>query len=354
MRAVLNAAVRTEVGSNAVKQVRKAGRIPAVLYGHGEQNVNLSLAGDEVHALIRHGSKLVDLKGDVADTALIRDVQWSTFGTDVLHVDLARVSADERVHVTVPVEVKGRKGQVTVVDTDETPRRDTTLEGLVKLRAAFQNDGKATAGNAPGLNDGAAAVLRSPYLLGIGGYIALLAVSNTMIYFTQAHIVLSSADTFSERVQSFALFDALAESAVLLTQLFITTRIIRRLGVGWTLAILPLVTALGFAALALWPVFGMMALFQALHRGARHAISRPARETLFGVLSPADKYKAKPVVDVFVYRGGDVAGAGIDALLRVAGLTLTGIAAATVPLAAAWTALSVALGRAQARRSSPE
>jgi len=201
-----------------------------------------------------------------------------------------------------------------------------------------------------GFLDGAAAVLRSPYLLGIGGYIALLAVSNTMIYFTQAHIVLSSADTFSERVQSFALFDALAESAVLLTQLFITTRIIRRLGVGWTLAILPLVTAAGFAALAVWPVFGMMALFQALHRGARHAISRPARETLFSVLSPADKYKAKPVVDVFVYRGGDVAGAGIDALLRVAGLTLTGIAAATVPLAAAWTALSVALGRAQARR----
>ena len=107
MRAVLNAAVRTEVGSNAVKQVRKAGRIPAVLYGHGEQNLNLSLAGDEVYALIRHGGKLVDLKGDVADTALIRDVQWDTFGTDVLHVDLARVSAEERVHVTVPVEVKG-------------------------------------------------------------------------------------------------------------------------------------------------------------------------------------------------------------------------------------------------------
>jgi large subunit ribosomal protein L25 len=107
MRAVLNAAVRTEVGSNAVKQVRKAGRIPAVLYGHGEQNVNLSLVGDEVNALIRHGSKLVDLKGDVADTALIRDVQWSTFGTAVLHVDLARVSAEELVRVTVPVEVKG-------------------------------------------------------------------------------------------------------------------------------------------------------------------------------------------------------------------------------------------------------
>jgi acetyl-CoA C-acetyltransferase len=61
----------------------------------------------------------------------------------------------------VPVEVKGRKGQVTVVDTDETPRRDTTLEGLAKLRPAFQKEGKVTAGNAPGLNDGAAAVVIS-------------------------------------------------------------------------------------------------------------------------------------------------------------------------------------------------
>jgi acetyl-CoA C-acetyltransferase len=59
----------------------------------------------------------------------------------------------------IPVEVKGRKGQVSVVDTDETPRRDTTLEGLAKLRPAFQKDGKVTAGNAPGLNDGAAAVV---------------------------------------------------------------------------------------------------------------------------------------------------------------------------------------------------
>jgi len=198
--------------------------------------------------------------------------------------------------------------------------------------------------------DGAAAVIKSPYLLGIGGYIALLAIANTMIYFAQANIILDSTDTFSQRVRSFALFDALAETTVLLTQLFITTRIIRRLGVGWTLAILPLVTAAGFAALALWPVLGMMAVFQALHRGARHAISRPARETLFGVLSPADKYKAKPVVDVFVYRGGDVAGAGIDALLRTAGLPLAGIAAATIPFAAAWAVLSVWLGRAQKAR----
>ncbi len=58
-----------------------------------------------------------------------------------------------------PVEIKGRKGQVTVFDTDETPRRDTSLEVLAKLRPAFQKEGRVTAGNAPGLNDGAAAVV---------------------------------------------------------------------------------------------------------------------------------------------------------------------------------------------------
>ncbi|MBS1249946.1 MAG: Acetyl-CoA acetyltransferase [Chloroflexi bacterium] len=61
----------------------------------------------------------------------------------------------------VPVEVKGRKGKVTIFDTDETPRRDTSLEALSKLRPAFVKDGKVTAGNTPGLNDGASAVVIS-------------------------------------------------------------------------------------------------------------------------------------------------------------------------------------------------
>ena len=58
-----------------------------------------------------------------------------------------------------PVEVKGRKGKVTIFDVDETPRRDTSIEVLSKLRPAFITDGKVTAGNAPGLNDGASAVV---------------------------------------------------------------------------------------------------------------------------------------------------------------------------------------------------
>jgi acetyl-CoA C-acetyltransferase len=59
----------------------------------------------------------------------------------------------------VPVEIRGKKGDVTLFDTDESPRRDTSLESLAKLKPAFRKDGKVTAGNAPGLNDGGAAVV---------------------------------------------------------------------------------------------------------------------------------------------------------------------------------------------------
>jgi AAA family ATP:ADP antiporter len=223
-----------------------------------------------------------------------------------------------------------------------SPSAGTATGGVT----AGEQDGEQIGGS---FWDGATAVATSPYLLSIGGYIVLLAISNTMIYFTQANIILGSTDTFSQRVESFAQFDMLAQIATLITQMFITTHLIRRLGVGWTLTILPVVTVAGFAVLAVWPVYGVMAIFQALHRATRYAVARPARETLFSVVPPAEKYKAKPVVDVFLYRAGDVAGAGIDGALRALGLALGWVAAATVPLAAVWAVLAVGLGKAQAR-----
>jgi len=201
-----------------------------------------------------------------------------------------------------------------------------------------------------GAIDGLTEIARSPYLIGIGLWILAMAISNTLIYFAQASFVLDESDAFSEMIGRFAWFDMLAQIATLITQIFITTRLIARVGVGWTLAILPLVTTVGFGVLAIWPTFGVMALFQAIHRATRYAISRPARETLFSVVPPSEKYKAKPIIDVPVYRGGDLLGAGFDGLLRALGLTLGWMAFATVPFAAVWTVLSIGMGRAQTRR----
>ena len=198
--------------------------------------------------------------------------------------------------------------------------------------------------------DGLRAVLTSPYLLGVGLWVVFMAVANTMVYFTQANIILTDSDTFSQLVGNFAQFDYVAQFATLVTQLFVTTHLIRKVGVGWTLAVLPLVTLAGFAVLAVWPLYGVMLIFSAVHRATRYAISRPSRETLFSVVTPSEKYKAKPVVDVFLYRFGDAAGAGIDGMFAALGLTLAWVAMSTAPLAGMWIMLSIGMGRAQARR----
>lgn len=98
---------REAVGTSRVQKLRATGLVPAVLYGHGEANVNLAIAKDAVNNVIRHGSKMLALTGAVQDTALLREVQWDSFGIDVLHVDLTRVSKDEAVEVTLPVELHG-------------------------------------------------------------------------------------------------------------------------------------------------------------------------------------------------------------------------------------------------------
>ena len=98
---------RTEIGSNASKRLRAKGQVPAILYGHGEENLNLMVAADSISNVIKHGTKLLSLTGDVTDTAILKEVQWDAFGTEVLHVDLNRVSASESVEVTLPVHLHG-------------------------------------------------------------------------------------------------------------------------------------------------------------------------------------------------------------------------------------------------------
>jgi len=98
---------RTETGKRRMRRMRAAGSVPAVLYGHGEETVVLSVPTEQLNAAIRHGSQLVDLTGELSESALISEIQWDTYGGDVLHVDLTRVSKTEQVDVTVPLELRG-------------------------------------------------------------------------------------------------------------------------------------------------------------------------------------------------------------------------------------------------------
>lgn len=98
---------RQAVGTSKVQKLRATGMIPAILYGHGEANVNLAVAKDAVNSVIRRGSKMLALTGAIQDTALLREVQWDAFGIEILHIDLARVSRDEAVEITLLVELHG-------------------------------------------------------------------------------------------------------------------------------------------------------------------------------------------------------------------------------------------------------
>lgn len=94
-------------GSRAMIKIRESGSIPAILYGHGEENVCLTVSLNTINQLIKHGTKLVTMTGDVSDTALLRAVQWSSMGDYIIHVDFARVSQSETVDVTVPIHLHG-------------------------------------------------------------------------------------------------------------------------------------------------------------------------------------------------------------------------------------------------------
>ncbi|MBX3354106.1 MAG: hypothetical protein KF724_00230 [Phycisphaeraceae bacterium] len=204
--------------------------------------------------------------------------------------------------------------------------------------------------------EGATRLVRSPYLLGTALFVIFLTISSTLLYFTRAELVVDARRELEARIALFARMDAWTQGATLVMQLFVTGQLIRRLGIGWTLAVLPMVTVSGFGVLAWmqhrgvegWQLFAAVTAFSAVHSAVRFAIARPTRETLFTVVEEADRYKVKPVIDLFVYRGGDVAGAWLTAL--VAGMW--GMLMLALPLGAIWGGMSLWLAVAQRRRAA--
>ncbi len=107
MSEALTVKKRDSLGKRNNRRLRDSGSVPVVLYGHGEESLNLSVPADALSAALRHGARVVDLTGDVKEKAFIRELQWDTFGNHVLHVDFTRVSLDERLQIEVNVILRG-------------------------------------------------------------------------------------------------------------------------------------------------------------------------------------------------------------------------------------------------------
>jgi AAA family ATP:ADP antiporter len=194
---------------------------------------------------------------------------------------------------------------------------------------------------------GVSHVVRSPYLIGISWFLILYSVGSTILYFAQADIVGREYADRAARTTVLAQVELAAQVLTIVVQAFLTGRVIRWLGLAVTLALLPLLSMIGFGALAFMPVFSTLAIFTVLRRGTNFALTNPSMEVLFTVVRREDKYKAKSFIETFIYRGGDQLAAWLYAGLSALGLGLVGISMTAVPLGAVWLMLGLWLGRKQ-------
>jgi ATP:ADP antiporter, AAA family len=200
--------------------------------------------------------------------------------------------------------------------------------------------------------EGLRAVFRSRYLLAISAYVVILAVMSTFLYFTRLQMVAALGDDLDMRTTVFAQIDLITQVTTLVLQAIVAGHLMKRLGVHVALALLPVTVALGFIGLAMVASLVVLVIFEALFRAVQRAITRPARETLYTVVSREDKYKSKAFIDTFVFRTGDVAGAQTEGLLGRLGMGLAALASVAVPLAIVWAALGFWLARMQREQAA--
>jgi AAA family ATP:ADP antiporter len=188
-------------------------------------------------------------------------------------------------------------------------------------------------------------VVQSPYLALIAVFVLLLTWVSTFLYLEQQALVAQVFTDRDSRTEFFNTIDFWVQAASLVVQMFLFGRIFRWLGLRALLVLVPLLMTLGYAMLALNPTFAVLVGVMVVRRVGEYSIARPARDTLYTVVTREEKYKAKSLIDTFVYRGGDATSASLHALLKSTfGLGLSGIAWVGVGIAAAWAAVAYSLG----------
>ncbi|HET7456289.1 MAG TPA: MFS transporter, partial [Gemmatimonadaceae bacterium] len=195
-----------------------------------------------------------------------------------------------------------------------------------------------------GLWNGFTHVARSPYFLAICAYFVLYTVGSTFLYFQQADIVGHTYTGRAAQTAVLAKIDFASQLVSMIAQALLTGRVMRRVGVGPTLAILPATSVLGFLWLGFVPTLAVLATFTVIRKATNYAFTNPATEVLYTVVSREDKYKAKSFIDTFVYRAGDQTGAWSYAGLATLGLSGAALAFVSAPLSAVLLGIGLWLG----------
>jgi AAA family ATP:ADP antiporter len=199
--------------------------------------------------------------------------------------------------------------------------------------------------------DGFADFLSHRFLLGIGLFILLYTMMSSFVYFELKNIMVEYDR--ATRSQYWGMMDLIVNSLAIFTALFATSRLATRFGLAVTLALVPVIMIFGWIAVAIAPGLALLIGLQIIRRAGNYAITRPGREMLFTGVGRETRFKTKPVIDIVVYRGGDVlAGWTYTGLAQGIGLGLGAIALVAALIAMCWTLVAIFLGTRFERKSN--
>jgi len=184
----------------------------------------------------------------------------------------------------------------------------------------------------------------NPYLLGIGAFILLYVFIGSFVYFEQKNLLVDYSR--AERTQILGSIDWLVNVVTFGMAFFVTGRLVGKVGMPAALALMPVLVCAGLLILAFAPVLTVLLALQVFRRGGNYGLTRPAREMLYTNVTQEERFKAKPVVDIVVYRGGDAVSGTLFAFLTDGiGLGIAAVALVGSAIAAAWAGVGVWLGR---------
>lgn len=191
---------------------------------------------------------------------------------------------------------------------------------------------------------GFSSLIKNPYLISISLFILFYVVMNTFIYFELRKLLIDFDR--DARTQIWASIDLIVNVLAIVTAIFLTGRITTRFGMPTTLALIPVLMVLGWLVVAISPILLFLIGLQIIRRAGNYAITKPGREMLFTLVDNEARYKVKPVIDIVVYRGGDMLTAWFYTFLTATlGLGLSGVSIIAAAVASLWAITGLYLGK---------
>jgi|TARA_B100001540_G_scaffold46557_1_gene41577 AAA family ATP:ADP antiporter len=191
---------------------------------------------------------------------------------------------------------------------------------------------------------GFSSLIKNPYLISISLFILFYVVMNTFIYFELRKLLIDFDR--DARTQIWASIDLIVNVLAIVTAIFLTGRITTRFGMPTTLALIPVLMVLGWLVVAISPILLFLIGLQIIRRAGNYAITKPGREMLFTLVDNEARYKVKPVIDIVVYRGGDMLTAWFYTFLTATlGLGLSGVSIIAAAVASLWALTGLYLGK---------